>query len=120
MAILAASKPTEQAVVTSTLMLWRSLGQIFGIASSSLVVQNALKHYLNQYVTGEGRDEIIRRVRESVEEVAKLEPKYREQVILSYEAALRLTFICSIMVAFVSVLLIVPIKLPRLGVRKHK
>ncbi|KAM0344270.1 hypothetical protein ACHAPU_007627 [Fusarium lateritium] len=120
MAILAASKPTEQAVVTSTLMLWRSLGQIFGIASSSLVVQNALKHYLYQYVTGEGRDDIIRRVRESVEEVSKLEPKRREQVVLSYEAALRLTFICTIVVAFASVVLIAPIKLPRLGVRKHK
>ncbi|KAM0563566.1 hypothetical protein ACHAPJ_001290 [Fusarium lateritium] len=118
-AILAASEQSEQAVVTSTLMLWRSLGQVLGVASSSLVVQNALVHYLNQYVTGEGRDEIIRRVRESVEEIAKLEPKYREQVILSYEAALRLTFICCIVMASASVLMIIPIKLPRLGVRKH-
>ncbi|KAF5026848.1 hypothetical protein F66182_1043 [Fusarium sp. NRRL 66182] len=120
MAILAASKQQEQAVVTSTLMLWRSLGQVLGVASSSLVVQNALLHYLNQFVTGDGRHEIIRRVRESVEEVGKLEPKYREQVILSYEAALRLTFICCIVLAFASVVIILPIKLPRLGVRKHK
>ncbi|ENH65623.1 hypothetical protein FOCG_02836 [Fusarium oxysporum f. sp. radicis-lycopersici 26381] len=120
MAILAASPQAEQAVVTSTLMLWRSLGQVLGVASSSLVVQNALLHYLKQYVTGEGRDEIIRRVRESVEEVAKLEPKYREQVIVSYEAALRLTFITCAVFAFTSVVMIWPIKLPRLGVRKHK
>ncbi|CAF3469902.1 unnamed protein product [Fusarium graminearum] len=120
MAILAASDQSEQAVVTSTLMLWRSLGQVLGVASSSLVVQNALFHYLKQFVTGEDRDEIIRRVRESVEEIIKLEPKYREQVILSYEAALRLTFICCIVVALASALIVVPIKLPRLGVRKHK
>lgn len=120
MAILAASPQAEQAVVTSTLMLWRSLGQVLGVASSSLVVQNALLHYLKQYVTGEGRDEVIRRVRESVEEVAKLEPKYREQVIVSYEAALRLTFITCAVFAFTSVVMIWPIKLPRLGVRKHK
>ncbi|KAF5693191.1 major facilitator family transporter fnx1 [Fusarium denticulatum] len=120
MAILAASPQAEQAVVTSTLMLWRSLGQVLGVASSSLVVQNALLHYLRQYVTGEGRDEIIRRVRESVEEVAKLEPKYREQVIVSYEAALRLTFVTCAVFAFASVVMIWPIKLPRLGVRKHK
>ncbi|KAM5348264.1 hypothetical protein ACJ41O_008088 [Fusarium nematophilum] len=120
MAILAASAQTEQAVVTSTLMLWRSLGMVLGVASSSLVVQNALLHYLNEFVQGDRRDEVIRRVRSSVEEILKLEPKYREQVVLSYEAALRLTFVCCTVFALASVLLVAPIKLPRLGVRKHK
>ncbi|KAF4973725.1 hypothetical protein FZEAL_9252 [Fusarium zealandicum] len=120
MAVLAASPQTEQAVVTSTLMLWRSLGMVLGVASSSLIVQNALLHYLNVFVQGDRRDEVIRLVRASVEEVLKLEPKYREQVVQSYEAALRLTFICCTVLAAVSVLLIVPIKLPRLGVRRHR
>ncbi|KAF4986412.1 hypothetical protein FDECE_15969 [Fusarium decemcellulare] len=120
MAILAASAQTEQAVVTSTLMLWRSLGSVLGVASSSLVVQNALIHYLDVFVQGDERDDVIRRVRASVEEVFKLKPEYREQVVLSYEAALRLTFISCTVLAVVSVLLIAPIKLPRLGVRKHR
>lgn len=118
MAILAASAQTEQAVVTSTLILWRSLGQVLGVASSSLVLQNALVHYLDEFVKGEDRDDVIRRVRGSVEEVLKLEPHYREQVVMSYAAALRLTFTCCSVLAVVSMLLIVPIKLPRLGVRK--
>ncbi|KAM0431787.1 hypothetical protein ACHAPT_005037 [Fusarium lateritium] len=120
MAILAASAQTEQAVVTSTLMLWRSLGMVLGVASSSLVVQNALLHYLNVFVQGADRDDVIRRVRASVEEVLKLEPKYREQVVKSYEAALRLTFLCCTVFALLSVFLVLPIKLPRLGVRKHR
>lgn len=118
MAILAASAQTEQAVVTSTLLLWRSVGMVLGVASSSLVVQNALVHYLDEFVTGDMKDEVIRRVRGSVEEIAKLDPIYREQVVNSYEAALRLTFLCCAFFAAISVVLIAPIKLPRLGLRK--
>lgn len=51
-ALLAVSEQAEQAVVTSTLVLWRSLGMVLGVALSSLVVQNALVVYLNQYVRG--------------------------------------------------------------------
>lgn len=118
MAVLAASDQREQAVVTSTLILWRSLGMVLGVASSSLVVQNALVGYLDEFVRGPDKDEVIRRVRESVEEVVKLPAAYREQVVASYEAALRLTFLCCAAIALVSVCLLVPIKLPRLGARK--
>jgi hypothetical protein len=52
MAILAVSEQGEQAVVTSTLILWRSLGTVLGVASSSLVLQNALLYNLNEKVTG--------------------------------------------------------------------
>lgn len=119
MAILAASTQTEQAVVTSTLILWRSVGQVLGVASSSLVMQNALLYYLDAFVKGDERDEVIRRVRASVEEIVKLDPFYREQVVQSYEAALRLTFACCVIFAFISTLIIIPIKLPRLGIRKR-
>ncbi|KAM0275695.1 hypothetical protein ACHAQH_007492 [Verticillium albo-atrum] len=118
MAVLAVSEQRDQAVVTSTLILWRSLGMVLGIATSSLVMQNALVVYLDRYVTGPGKADIIARVRESVETVAKLEGAAREQVVLSYEAALRLTFLCCVGVAFVSWCLIMPVKMPRLGQRK--
>ncbi|KAK6220298.1 major facilitator superfamily transporter [Colletotrichum tabaci] len=118
MAILVASEQREQAVVTSTLILWRSLGMVLGVASSSLVVQNALVGYLDEYVQGPDKDEVIRKVRESVESIVKLPELYREQVVMSYEAALRTTFLCCTVIAFLSVCLLVPIKLPRLGSRK--
>ncbi|KAK1598218.1 major facilitator superfamily transporter [Colletotrichum navitas] len=118
MAVLAASDQREQAVVTSTLILWRSLGMVLGVASSSLVVQNALLGYLDKYVQGPEKDEVIRKVRESVESIVKLPELYREQVVMSYEAALRMTFLCCTVIAFLSVCLLVPIKLPRLGTRK--
>lgn len=116
--ILAASEQSEQAVVTGTLILWRSLGMVLGIATSSLIVQNALVHYLNAFIHGDRRDEVIQRVRASVKAVSMLEPPYQEQAIRSYESALRLMFVCCTFIAVVSLLLLIPVKLPRLGSRK--
>ncbi|KAL7784845.1 major facilitator superfamily domain-containing protein [Trichoderma ceciliae] len=120
MAILASSAHADQAVVTSTLILWRCMGLVLGVATSSLVVQNALVYYLNAFVHGEDKLGIIERVRASVEAVAKLEEPYREQVVQSYEASLRLTFILCAVLAAVSVLIVLPIKLPRLATVKRK
>ncbi|KAJ4417352.1 hypothetical protein N0V82_006216 [Gnomoniopsis sp. IMI 355080] len=128
MAILAASEQREQAVVTSTLILWRSMGMVLGIAGSSLVVQNTLWGFLEKNVTDEaariggfagGREEVVEKVRESVEAVAKLTGLLQEQVIMSYEAAVRTTFMCCVLVAIVCGLILVPVKLPRLGSRKR-
>lgn len=115
LAILAASEQREQAVVTSTLILWRSLGSVLGVACSSLVVQNVLWYYLERFVAGPEKDAIVETVRQSVEAIRDLPAVYREQVVQSYEAALRLTFLCCFVLAVVSLGLIVPVRLPRLG-----
>lgn len=124
MAILAASEQAEQAVVTSTLILWRSMGMVLGIAGSSLVVQNSLWAYLNSYVTEEaagglgGKDEVIARVRESVDTVAKLGGLLQEQVVRSYEDSIRSAFLCCVVLALVCLLVTLPMRLPVLGSRK--
>ncbi|OHW89516.1 major facilitator superfamily transporter [Colletotrichum incanum] len=117
-AVLAASPQHDQAVVTSTLILWRSLGMVIGVASSSLVLQNSLLIYLEKNVKGPQKAEVIRRVRTSIESIATLRGTYRYQVADSYNEAIRATFLCCTVLALVSVLLVVPIKLPRLGSRK--
>jgi MFS family permease len=78
-AILAVSDPEDMAVATSTLILFRSLGTVMGVAVSSLVTQNGLAYFLEKNVTGPGRLDIIREVRRSVEVVVGLEGKVREQ-----------------------------------------
>ncbi|EGX92907.1 MFS transporter, putative [Cordyceps militaris CM01] len=118
MAVLAASPQPEQAVVTSTLLLWRSLGGVLGVAASSLVVQTALRHYLGLLVHGARRREVIASVQRSVGVVAQLHEPYREQVIQSYEATLRLTFFFTSVMAVISFFLIVPVKLKRLPAPK--
>ncbi|KAH8809107.1 major facilitator superfamily transporter [Xylogone sp. PMI_703] len=117
MAILAVSDQAEQAVVTSTLILWRSLGMVMGVSASSLVVQNALRIYLNQYITGPDKSKIIEAVRSSVQAIAKLEPIYREQAIESYVGALKANFIMAAIFATIALMLTIPLKLPLLGKR---
>jgi hypothetical protein len=128
-AVLAASAHREQAVVTSTLQLWRALGNVLGVACSSLVFQNALLRYLVAYVSpehgGQGggggggeewKREFIEHVRSSIEAVSELpDGPTKDQVIMSYTAACRATFLGCLGIAFVSVLLILPVRLPRLG-----
>lgn len=65
------------------------------------------------------KDALIEKVRESVEAVAALPPgPVRDQVVASYEASIRLTFLCLVGFAAISALLVVPVKLPRLAGRK--
>ncbi|KAI0890371.1 multidrug resistance protein fnx1 [Annulohypoxylon maeteangense] len=127
MAVLAASEHREQAVVTSTLVLWRALGSVLGVAFSSLVLQNALLRFLMEYVVPPASEAdpvawkaaLVERVRESVQAVAALpDGVLKDQVVASYESAVRLTFLCLVGFAAVSALMIVPVKLPRLGARK--
>ncbi|TVY81353.1 Multidrug resistance protein fnx1 [Lachnellula suecica] len=118
MSVLAVSDQSEQAVVTSTLILWRSMGMVLGVATSSLVFQNALFHYLTTFVTGADRDKVIEAVRKSVKAIPNLDPVYREQVIDSYAASLRATFIMAAGLSVVALLLTLPLKLPKLGHRK--
>lgn len=58
MSVLAVSEQGEQAVVTTTLVLWRSLGQVLGVALSSLIVQNSLVGFLNENVTGPDKEKV--------------------------------------------------------------
>lgn len=56
--VLATSTQDDQAVMTSTLTLWRQLGTVMGVALSSLVLQNALGVYLDRMVTGKGKEDV--------------------------------------------------------------
>jgi MFS family permease len=58
LAVLATSTQEDQAVMSSTLVLWRSLGIVMGVSVSSLILQNALTAYLEQLVTGHHKDEV--------------------------------------------------------------
>jgi hypothetical protein len=117
--------------MTSTLLLWRSLGVVMGVSFSSLILQNALTAYLNALVTGRHKDEvwvrydrkrgfkltkqqIILTVRKSVRSIIDLDPKHQAQVIQAYDRSLKVTFISAIVVFVAANILILAIKLPTL------
>ncbi|KAK7926490.1 hypothetical protein PG985_003488 [Apiospora marii] len=107
---------SQQALATSVMVLVRSVGQVVGIAASSLLLQGSLRHYLGQLVEeGPGRDEVIRSVLASIESISSLEAPYRMQVVESYEKALRTLFAGLAGLALVSLLILCPARMPRIG-----
>lgn len=56
-------------------------------------------------------------VRKSVAAIVDLDPVHKEQVIEAYAAALGVTFTSTVVLAIIMALVILPIKLPRLGKR---
>jgi hypothetical protein len=132
--LLATSPEEDQATMMSTLILWRNLGIVFGVAISSLVLQNALTSYLELFISGPDKQEVIARVRMSVKAVLELKDEQRLQgmflitneikwrpngiiAVAAYSAALKLTFVSGLAFFVVVNLLILPVKLPRLGGR---
>jgi MFS family permease len=134
--ILAVTHTDDMAVATSTLILFRSLGTVMGVAVSSLVSQNALVYFLKRKVVGPESQTIIEDVRKSVEAIVRLTPVYKEQgeyemssmvcfsltlrscvVIEAYAAALKATFAQGIVTAVLGLLLVMWIRLPRLSAR---
>lgn len=113
-AILAVSHPDDMAVATSTLVLFRSLGTVMGIAVSSLVAQNGLNYFLENNVTGPRKLHIIEEIRMNVQAVRGLEENVREQVIHAYASTMQLTFAQGIVTAIVGLFLILSIRIPRL------
>ncbi|KAK8129072.1 multidrug resistance protein fnx1 [Apiospora sp. TS-2023a] len=110
------SNKNQQALATSVMVLVRSVGQVVGIAASSLLLQGSLRYYLGQLVEdGPGREEVIRQVLASIESISSLEPRYRSQVVESYEKALRMLFAGLAGLALVSLLILGPAKMPRMG-----
>lgn len=119
-AVLAVSEQAEQAVVTSTLILWRSLGNVLGVASSSLVVQNALRINLDRMVVGPDREDVIDKVRKSVAAISGLEEPYKTQVIGAYAQSLRAAFILTAVCAALAFCVVVPLKMPMLKKREKR
>ncbi|KAK2744217.1 hypothetical protein FQN55_006901 [Onygenales sp. PD_40] len=112
--VLAVSSQSDQAVATTTLGLFRNLGSVMGVAVSSWVLQNALLFYLDSNVTGPNKGDIIGQVRKSISAIHQLDPLHKDQVVRAYELALRATFLSTLISAAIVVLLVIPIKLPRL------
>lgn len=77
--VLATSEQDEQAVATTTLGLWRNLGSVMGVATSSWIFQNTLVYQLDEMVTGPNKETVILMVRKSVQAIAKLDPMHQQQ-----------------------------------------
>ena len=100
LASLSAVKAAEQAVVTSLLFVFRSTGSVFGLALGSAVYQGALETDLWTKIGNlENAADIIRGVKDSLDEIDRLPGHIQEAVRSSYMVALRATFLTAVVFA---------------------
>lgn len=76
---LSVTRREDLAVASATLMLFRNLSTILGVAVSSLTTQNALGYYLPRTVTGDDKDQVIEQVLNAVESIRDLSPQHKKQ-----------------------------------------
>lgn len=79
--ILAISDKEDNAVATTTQGLWRNIGSVLGVSASSWILQNALKFYLNKFVTGSAteKQDVVQMVRRSVKAILQLDARHQEE-----------------------------------------
>ncbi|MCJ1431833.1 hypothetical protein MMC27_001188 [Xylographa pallens] len=87
--IIANAPPEDQAVATACSYLFRSLGSVVGLSISATVVQQSLRNQLRDKLnSGRDADEIVRKVRESLDVIKTLEPTVAGIVRKCYACAL--------------------------------
>ncbi|KAF8891479.1 member of the major facilitator superfamily [Gymnopilus junonius] len=97
--LIANAGQADQAIATAVSYLFRSLGSVVGLSAGSTIVQGTLRSELRKRLTGGDADEIIKNVRENLKYIDKLDPQTQAIVRISYEKAIHVTFLFSIIMA---------------------
>ena len=93
-ALISAVDHKDHSVITSASYAFRSTGSAIGITISSTVFQNILKLKLWAALDGrEGAAEVIRKVRDSLDEIGMVPVEWRGEVRAVYMDALRVVFL---------------------------
>lgn len=99
-ATIANSDPADQAIATASTYLFRALGSIVGIGMASTATQQVLRTRLRSSLpNGEDADQIVLKVRESLEYLKTLDPATRDIVIRCYQKATNSAFSISVVTA---------------------
>ncbi|KAJ7590698.1 MFS general substrate transporter [Mycena floridula] len=107
---LFASVPREQIpVATGLSYLFRTTGQILGVALSSSLSQTILAKELRKRIVGKGSEELIEKILDSTAFIRTLSPDLQEKAMASWALALRAVFYCQIALASLVFLSLLPI-----------
>jgi hypothetical protein len=114
--ILANSDPADQAIATACTYLFRSLGSVVGVSFGSTIVQQSLRTQLIEKLKNDGRvDEIVEKVRQSLDYIKELDPKTRAIVTECYQRATTSAFIGTVVLTCMALLCSFWIKEKRLS-----
>ncbi|TGZ81703.1 MFS general substrate transporter [Ascodesmis nigricans] len=114
-AVIAAAGSEDQAVATAVSYLFRSLGTVSSLSVSSMLVQETLRNELIKSVKGEDAEEIVRKVRESIEFIKTLPAERKAIVIACYEKAVSKAFMFAVLLGVGAVVSSTFIKEKKLG-----
>ncbi|KIX97486.1 uncharacterized protein Z520_06938 [Fonsecaea multimorphosa CBS 102226] len=102
---LAAFDHSYQAVSTSTVYLFRSMGTVWGVAASSTLLQNILAQQLPSALEGvTNKDDLIDQIRHSVAVLDRLPPDVQSAARHVYYRALKYAYMANTAVAAVALL----------------
>lgn len=88
--LIANAAPEDQAIATACSYLFRSLGSVVILSLTASVVQQSLMGQLRDHLNSEkDAEEIVKRVRESLDYVKTLEPAVREAVRQCFASSTR-------------------------------
>ncbi|KAK7470835.1 hypothetical protein VKT23_002252 [Stygiomarasmius scandens] len=103
-AMIAGVLKQDMAVATGITYLFRTTGQVLGVALSGAILQGVLLQKLRSRIEGPGSAQLIEKIRHSTEIIPHLNPEQRTAAIDSYADALRVVFICQAAWNFLSLL----------------
>ena len=83
--LIANAAPEDQAIATACSYLFRSLGSVVILSLAASIVQQSLRDQLREHLNGgKDADEIVKRIRESLDYVTTLKPAVQEAVRQCY------------------------------------
>ncbi|KAJ3485362.1 hypothetical protein NLI96_g5024 [Meripilus lineatus] len=117
-AMIASVGKEDLAVATGITYLFRTSGQVLGVALSGALLQTVLTHKLRQRITGPDAYELIETIRHSISVIPNLNDTLKKAAVDSYADALRVVFICQAAINVICFLCCLPIQenpLPSFG-----
>jgi MFS family permease len=100
LALISAVEHKDQAVVTSASYAFRSTGSTIGITIASAVYQNRLKEKLwHRFGQEKHAAEVIKRLRDSFDEIQRVPQGWKEGVVDSYMESLSAVFVTAFIMA---------------------
>ncbi|WWC58641.1 uncharacterized protein I303_101185 [Kwoniella dejecticola CBS 10117] len=92
------------AIATSLSYVFRTIGQVLGVALSGALAQAILQKELSARITGPDADETIAAIRESSASIRYLSEPLKSIAIASYQKALHAVFLCAVILSVVYLL----------------
>ncbi|KAI4127987.1 MAG: hypothetical protein LQ338_002954, partial [Usnochroma carphineum] len=103
--VISNAAQADQAVATACSYLFRTMGSVVGLSLSATVVQQSLRNQLHdQLNSGKDAEEVVKRVRESLDYIKTLPPEVRQVVKECYSHATNAGFRLMLGISFFAML----------------